>query len=822
MSNFNPNDRKFFIPEKYQDLFFSGLLVLLIYIFFGNAIMSGGFNASDNVASESFKPFLEKASNNGEFPQWIPYIFSGMPSFASLLTTGSRVYDIIPHVYFAMTEFVGAIFSSDAARVASFYAIYAIGMYLLMRSKKQDRLASFLTAFVAVFSTYVITWIMIGHNTKPMVIAMFPYVFLLMERLREKITLLHVALLIITVHIMLEGAHYQMIFYGVLSFGIYLIFEFVSRLIKKDKALNIAYVAGLLALAGGLSYLMSSDRFFSTQEYMPYSTRGSAPIIKADAHVTDNGGHDYEYATMYSYTPSECITFAVPSYYGFGRTDNTLRLPTQQGVPDKIPTYWGQKEIEDSPPYMGILVFALAIVGFIYNRKDIFVQAMMAIALVGLFLSFGDNLPVLFDFFYYYVPMFNKFRAPSMALAMMHFTFPILAGYGINSLINSKDDRVKKYIKYFFYGVGGFAVLGMIWAAAFQNDYISAVGQKIQHPQLQKELWSIMISDWFINVAILALAGALIWAFRANKIKYAGLVVLLIALSIFDMWRIDFRPMEVAKNDINKEYFKETDIETFLKQDNEVFRITDFTRQANIPAYFGLQNVGGYHSAKLRVYQDMLDNADRASTSYVTNPFLWNLLNVKYIIAGQNVGLPPVMQSQYNGAYVFKNPSMMKRAEFVNSVKIADAKTILSNLKAGNFNPKEVAFMEEDKGLKLDSVGEGASATVTNYENELIELDVTATGNNLLLLSEIYYPVAWKAYIDGNETEIYKTNFAFRSIVVPAGKHKVEFKYHSDSYATGRTLSMATNALTLLALLGGLFLHFRGRKKEDEKVEDKI
>ncbi len=816
MSNFNPNDRKFFIPEKYQDVFFAGLLVLLIYIFFGNAIMSGGFNASDNVASESFKPFLEKANSKGEFPQWIPYIFSGMPSFASLLTTGSRAYDLIPHLFFALTEFVGNIFSSDAARVASFYAVYAVGMYLLMRSKKQDRLASFITAFAAVFSTYVITWIMIGHNTKPMVIAMFPYIFMLMERLREKITLLHAALLIVVVHIMLEGAHYQMIFYGILSFGIYLIFEFVSRLIRKDKALNVVYVAGLLALAGGLSYLMSSDRFFSTQEYMPYSTRGSAPLVKQDAHVTENGGHDYEYATMFSYTPSECLTFAVPSYYGFGKTDNTLRLPTQQGIPDKIVTYWGQKEIEDSPPYMGIIVFALAIVGFIYNRKDIFVQAMMTIAMIGLLLSFGDNLPILFDFFYYYVPMFNKFRAPSMSLAMMHFTFPILAGYGINSLI-SNEEKVSKYLKFFFYGVGGFALLGAIWAAAFKDDYIASVGEKLQHMPLQKELWSIMISDWFINVAILAVAGGLFWAFRANKLKYAGLVVVLVVLSVFDMWRIAYRPMEVSKYDMSKEYFKESDIEAFLKQDKDLFRITDFTRQANIPAYFGLQNVGGYHSAKLRVYQDMLDNADRASTSYVTNPFLWNLLNVKYIIAGQNVGLPPVMQSQQSGAYVFQNPNMLKRAEFVNSVEIADAKAILEKLKTGSFDPKQVAYMEEDKGLNIDPAGESAKAEVTKYENELIELNVNATGNNLLLLSEIYYPVAWKAYIDGKETEIYKTNFAFRSIVVPAGQHKVEFKYHSDSYETGKTISMATNGLTILALLGGIFLHFRGRKKEDKE-----
>jgi hypothetical protein len=182
-----------------------------------------------------------------------------------------------------------------------------------------------------------------------------------------------------------------------------------------------------------------------------------------------SGGNSYEYATMWSYSPEETITFLIPSYFGYGS-----RHYKPEGAPSGqemlFPTYWGQKESEDSPPYMGIMVLALALIGLIFYRKDIFVQCLFVVIIFSVFLSFGKNMSLLYDFFYYNIPSFNKFRAPSMSLALMHFSVPILAGYGISAIIKFR----KKYSIFQeirlgnFYCLRCFSLLAIVFALIFK------------------------------------------------------------------------------------------------------------------------------------------------------------------------------------------------------------------------------------------------------------------------------------------------------------------------------------------------------------------
>ena len=170
------------IPEKYQSFAYIGLLILSVFIFFSEAIFGDGFNVADNIASISFRPYIDAAGKEGTFPQWMPYIFGGMPGYAALLTSGARYWDIVPQIVIGFTELIGDIFNNDLARVVSSYGIFAVGMFFLMRIKEHNRFISFFTAFAATFSTGIIIWAMIGHNTKPLVFAMFPFIFIFMER----------------------------------------------------------------------------------------------------------------------------------------------------------------------------------------------------------------------------------------------------------------------------------------------------------------------------------------------------------------------------------------------------------------------------------------------------------------------------------------------------------------------------------------------------------------------------------------------------------------------------------------------------------------
>lgn len=819
------NTNKSLIPEKYQDILYIGILILSVFIFFYEAIFTGIIASSDTLASQSFTTYLTEAARSGEFPQWIPYIFGGMPSFASLLTTGERMWDFIPEIFFGVMELFNTIFGNDTARIAMYYVFYAIGMYYLMRSKKKERFVSFFTAFAAAFSTGVIVWVMIGHNTKPVVFSMFPWIFMFMEKVRERFSIIYSVLLAIAIHLMLEAGHVQMIFYGFLAFGIYLIIELISRAINKDMPLSVLRTAAVLIVAGGVAFTMSSDRYLSVLEYTPYSTRGTAPIIQSNQNnQTESGGHDYSYATEWSFSPAEIKTFFVPNFYGFGKLDYTG--PETGNRTQKIPTYWGQKIFEDVAPYMGIFVLILAFVGVITNWKNAFVKSLLAISIIALIISFGKTLPILYDLFYYNFPSFNKFRAPSMILALVQFAVPILAGFGLSSIISWKKQLSKRDSKILL-GMLGFSalflILAFIYSSVFQETYIDALANSDSGKRLPANIhnwiYDQMITDWYSVAFILLISVILIWLYVKNKISNTILFSGLFILLVIDLWRVGYRPLEVEEKQVQENYFKSSDVADFLKQDNEQFRILNFNAfpSPNFPAYYELQSAGGYHSAKLRVWQDLLDAADNGNTQMPQNPFIWSLMNVKYIIANQQLqGLQPLFQSQSTGNVVYPNPTYLSRVFFVDSIEIAKPLDILTRIKNGDFDASNLAFLEEKPTQKIDFPATNSTAKITKYENHLIEIEVEASGSNLLYISEMYYPAGWKAFIDGKETEILKTNYAFRSVIVPAGSHKITMKYHSKAFETGKTLSAASNILMILLLALGIYFE---TKKSKSKID---
>jgi hypothetical protein len=630
---------------------------------------------------------------------------------------------------------------------------------------------------------------------------------------------------------MFEGGHLQMIFYGGIAFGLYLIFELVNRWIKKTEPMKVLRIASLLIIAATFSYLMSADRYFSVQEYTPYSTRGSAPILKtANQHQNDKGGNDYEYATMWSYSPLESWTFLVPGYFGHG-----LQKWAPEGAPSDnkqlISTYWGSKESEDSPPYMGILVLGLAILGFAFYRKDTFVQFLLVLIIFAWLLGMGKNLSFVYDIFYYNFPNFNKFRAPSMAFALIHFAVPILAGYGLAGIFRMRNEFPKvsmKPIKYFLYGSGSFLAFGLVFIALFKDNYMSAVSNsrtfkslaQNANPQilndLQSFVWSVMVSDWMIGGVILLVGGALFYMFVQGKLSKAVLIVSLLLLFAFDLWHIDYRRMNIAEESVQEEVFqRKADVYNFIKQDKDIYRVADFSSNpANIPAYFLVENINGYHAAKLRVYQDVLDVAQQnVSTSYLFNPFLWNILNVKFIVTNRpfGEGFQPVYTSRVSGDYVYLNSTGLPRTFFVKSVEKSKQIDILNHLKEGDFNPLETVYVEKDLSQVIEPFDSTVSVKVLEHKNEYIKIDATASGNNFLFVSEVYYPVGWKAYIDGKETPIIKSNYAFRGVIMPKGKHTLEMKFTSAAFEQGKTISIVLNIVIVLAFVVGLY--FEKRKK---------
>ena len=231
---------------------------------------------------------------------------------------------------------------------------------------------------------------------------------------------------------------------------------------------------------------------------------------------------------------------------------------------------------------MGILVFALAIIGFINNRQNVFVQFLLFISLFSLLLSFGKNFSILYDIFYYYVPSFNKFRAPSMALAIMQFAVPILAGYGLTSLLTTNNEKSIKSIKYLLYSSFVFFGIGILFSLIFKSSYIDAMRSSAnesfqnlasQLPDIYDFIYTQMISDWLINGLLLIIASLFIFYFAKNKLSKTLLYVALILILFIDLWRVALRPMEISEIPIETNTFKETDVIKFLKNDKSIYRV---------------------------------------------------------------------------------------------------------------------------------------------------------------------------------------------------------------------------------------------------------
>ncbi len=823
------------IPEKYRDVAALGFILTTVLIFFGSAIFGGKnfLGENDNLAFYSFLPYLQAAKQAGEFPLWVPYIFSGMPSLASFLAAGERSWDVLSMLLFSIPKLLGEATGNDTVRLALWYTIYGWGVYTLMRVKQHARLVSIFSAVSAIFSTFVIVWIMIGHSTKPVSLATLPWILMALERNREKFSLTNVFLLTLAMIALVSATHPQMMFYLGCGAGLYLITELVTRAIRKDGAVDVLKSAAALVVATVIALGTHADMFMATREYTPASTRGSAPLVQMEGQQADqSGGNDYEYATNWSFSPQEVATFFVPNYYGFGNTK------VKQGSREQSENlYWGQMPFTDAANYMGIGVLLLAILGAWYQRRDPFVIFLIVLSVFSLLLSFGKNLPILYDLFFDYIPSFNKFRAPSMALALLQFAAPVLAGYGISTVIGWVGR--KEYHKPAMIAAGAtvaFLLIGFAWTSmnetGYKNDVSSALMEKYssqinaQTAAARAEItYDEMRSDWIATGMIAVLFGAIIFFAVRGSVKPTAAMALLIGVTLLDLWRVDWRPYDPKEGKPESSTFRTTDAVQWLKQDLSAYRIVDLSRAyaPNWWAYHFIENVHGYSSAKLRVYQDMLDVAavgegrePAPGNSAVINPFLWDMLNVKYIVASQPIypGVQPAFSSA-TGLLIYQNPSVMPRAWFVDAVNVeSDKRKLLEMLRDGTFRLDSVAYVESPLPSPVQPADSAASVRVSERGNQRLVLQTSNPATSFLVVSEVYYH-EWHCYVDGKEVPIHKTNFLLRGVVVPSGSHQVEFRFESPAFETGRTISIASNIAAILIGLGGLGLWLRRRKSSE-------
>ena len=798
---------KLLVPEKYETPIFIALIFILLIIFLNKAFFENKvFMSGDISASKSLQTFLDQAHKENVFPLWIPYIFSGMPSFASLLTGGSRWYDLIASAWGIIDHYLAVLMiNQDVGWVTVYYFLFGIGLFVLLRRLGLTKFASFFGTTAAVFSTFIIIWIMVGHNTKIAAMAFFPFILLLVMELTQRFRWWYLVGLAIALHEQFQSTHIQMVFYSYLALGIYLLYVLLRNLVKKEKITGTVRAGVLLVAASVIAVLMSADLYFSTYQYSKYSIRGSSPIVQTPQDKAQmGGGLDYEYATNWSFSPKETITFFIPSFYGFG--DYEYNGPLSNNQPVHVNTYFGPQPFTDAPQYMGVIVLILAVIGFVRNRRNPFVVFSLIVIVFSLLISFGREFPLVYDLMYNYFPYFNKFRVPSMILVLVQIFVPVLAAFGVDTIAKARgnnDSALAKKMLIWTGVFGGLLLLTLLLQGAIQDFYngvIQGSGKQIPQ-QIYSLLFDNMINDLYVSLFICLLTTGVIYFYLKRRITSLVGGAALTVILLFDLWRVDYKPMQLHDRKTQEEQFATPDYVRFIENDKGLYRVLQLQNgqpmTSNDLAYYLIQDASGYSGAKLRIYQDMIDVVG------LTNPNAMRLLGIKYVITDKPD--PAFGKVAFTGSRIVEeNDNSLPRAFFVDGYKIASGLQILNSLRTGSFDPSKTVYFENDPKLTIDVPDTSASVHFEDYEIQSMKIRVKASGNNLLLLSEVYYPAGWNAYIDGKPTQIYKADYFLRALIVPKGVHEIELKFEPKMYLLGRNLSLGTNGIIVLLLIGTL------------------
>lgn len=839
--------------EKHAHAVFIGLIALLLVVFFHEAFFDGKvFFVPDNVSSIVYEDgYLKDADDAGVNPFWNPYVFAGMPTWGSS-SPGHGLYMhtfldplkpmIILQVY-GWVQSIIEIFPLPPMFWDIFnFFLLGVFVYMLGIRRKFEPFVAFLVAVSVVFSLYSLNWIMAGHNTKITVFAWLPAILLLVDLLFEKRSILRIALLVAALHFTFNSGHVQMVFYSLMAVGFYVLYKWYAGASFKDVALVSVIAVGAAAFA----FLMLSGPYFATWEYKDFSIRGAGS--GGSGHGAAAGaGLDYDYATNWSFSPMEVITFFIPSFVGFG------------GL-----TYWGTMTFTESPIYLGVVVSFLALLGILLRPKDRFVHLWIALGLFSVLVAFGRNFSVVYDLLFNYLPFFNNFRIPSMILFLMALCMGMLAGVGLTEIVRLLRERkrgegegqVKRLTKIIWIPVAAAAALvlflmvsegrykdmvadGMqehhaqIYQGMQQVEQAAQSGQLSQVPAQYQNLtrdaiFGMALDDALLAVLFMILVAGALFAFVRGKLALTGLQVGLLLLLVIDWWIVDYKPMHMVPMRQQEQSLARTDVVDFLQQDTTVYRILPAGSHGDDNWYvgFGIQNVAGYHPAKMKFYDDIRNTLYNQFTfgegAHVdgVNWALLSMLNTKYLVTPigwqiQSPWLKPVFTGQQE--MVFENLAVFPRAFFVGSHEVIEDDEAMFQ-KIGTlpgYQPDRVAYLSaplSEAPMQVpDSVLAGASATLVNFGINGFAYDVETPVDAILKVSEVYYPSGWTATLDGEPIDILRADYALRAVVIPAGSHRLEMQFEPETYQSGLLVTTITNYLLAIVFLVYLVLFIRRR-----------
>lgn len=806
--------------------------VVVAAIFCKPALEGKVLQQSDNVQwkamYEDQRKYQEK---NGELPLWSNGMFSGMPGYQIAMYAPNPFS--LGYVYNLMTL--------GLPKPLYFFVLAALCFYILTQILRINPYLGILGGLSYAFATYNPIIISVGHDTKMLAIAYIPALIGSIILLFEKKYLLGTALTALFSGLIISINHPQIVYYTFIVILCMSVVYLVNWL-KQKEYLHIFKVVGLAAIAAVLGIASNAVLLGTTYEYSKESIRGGTVLADGKSNFSKSGLNK-DYALSYSVFKSEPLVMMFPRLYG-GSTgnlevaeDKSKAIEALQQMPQELAQqlqgflqfYWGGITSGTAgPPYSGAIICFLAILGlsFIPNKHKWW---MIAATLIAFMISWGHYFEGFNVFLLENLPLFNKFRAPSMILVIPTFIFAMSAVIAAQELLfNQKaTDAIKKYKKGLLVVAGVFALALMLYLTSnfkTENDenLIKQVSE-ISDPQqrnailpsarafveaLQEDRKGLFWGDIMRSFLFILVAAGSIWLYFQKKLSAIWALAIVAAASLIDIFGIDSKYLNENNYQEEEEYaqtFTPAPHNLEIAKDTGYYRVFDITNGVSAafngyatPSVFH-QNIGGYHAAKLSIYQDLIE---KQLYNFPNCAPTLDMLNTKYIIFKD----PQSNQIQYQ-----VNPTAAGPCWYVDSVSvITEPAKLIKNL--DSLNIRNTALIEAKIDAPIAKKMQGDSIWLIKNDHDRIYYSSRSTDNRFAVFSEVYYSKGWKAYIDGKESNIYKTNYVLRGLIIPAGKHEIKFEFKPDSFSKGVPVAIAASGIIWLLLIGNLFVLLKSNK----------
>ncbi|MCS2322072.1 YfhO family protein [Bacteroides fragilis] len=828
---------KKFLPDLIAILAF----IVISFIYFFPAITEDRILFQHDTvagagAGQEAKEYYERT---GERTRWTNALFGGMPTYQM-----SPSYDSTEPL-----TFVQKVYHLFLPNYVWLTFIMMLGFYILLRAFGIPAWLAGLGGIIWGFSSYFFILIAAGHIWKFITLAYIPPTIAgIVLAYRKKyllggiITALFMAMQILSNHVQMTYYFLFVIFFMVGAF-----FEDAWR--KKElpqffKATGVLIVAGLIGVSINLSNL------YHTYEYSKETMRGKSELkYEGAAAKQTSSGLNRDYITQWSYGIGETFSLLVPNVKGgasvpLSRSEKAMEKanPMYSSLYSQLTQYFGDQPMTSGPVYVGAFVLMLFILGC-FIVKGPMKWALLGATIFSILLSWGKNFMGLTDFFIDYIPMYNKFRAVSSILVIAEFTIPLLAIFTLKEIL-TKPELLKEKLKYIYisFGLtGGLALLFAISPRLFFPTYIpgnemAALQNALPADQLSPIIANLeemrvhlFTSDAWRSFFIVTIGTLLLLAYNAKKLKATWTVAAIALLCLGDMWSVNKRYLydeQFIPKSEQTATFRKTQTDELILQDPSLdYRVLNFagnTFEENNTSYWH-KSVGGYHAAKLRRYQEMIDHhiakemqaayqevatagGQMDSVNAAKFPVL-NMLNTKYFIfpAGQQGQTVPI-----ENPYTFGNAWFIDKIQYVNNAnEEIDA--------IGQVDLQQTAIVDSKFKEALKGVNEGykdslSTIRLTSYEPNQLVYETSSPQDGIVVFSEIYYP-GWTATIDGKPADIARADYILRAMNVPAGKHTIEMRF--DPQSLHITEGIAYGAMALL-LVGVIILIWIYRKKYSE------